>query len=492
MLTLYLQTSDNQASIKHFLELKMDVFSTIPTELVAAILADLPDLKSLFNIVRASPGVSRFLSSPLGAAILDGLLDSWSLKTPYETLTNHNNSQKRHVIITDLDVTPWVPYILRLIAFVRHSSKENQPTDDLTSSILELIVPSKVLDGNPAIRTTPPHCVPKIRLQEVLGGKRAVSAREMLFLIRKLLALSGECFEFFLERIKSTSPRHIAEKPSFLDQRPRWSHLPDVQPWGQPYEIDAGDEVSWYEIQRIMLGFCTLQLRYELSNAIYEGRLNWPTDDVKAIRYMGKAEPCFPILEKSNIHLIFEPVWAAAIYVAFLKGVPDDSSCVGDTHIEHKRLGVFFDTGFQPLKEEPLRLPRPKNDNPSLEWPETVVRQPKAFYSGKYLCLHDEIVMSGSKGCRWAADILCPPRGRRISEGLLFRPFRRLGFGIWDDERMAQIQMIDDPNAEGDIPRRFRLWGEDQAFTWVSLLSAKEKQELQSYQKALRSEKEEK
>ncbi|CEI62308.1 hypothetical protein FVEN_g12098 [Fusarium venenatum] len=467
----------------------MDVFAKIPTELVAAILADLPDFKSLHNIVRASPGVYRFLNSPLGVAILDGLLDSWGFSASYGSLTTDGDSRKRHVMITDLGVTCWVPYILRLIALARDFSTENQPADGLKSSILELIAPSKNLEGVPATRTTPPHCVPRIRLKDVLGGRRAFSAHEMLFLIRRLLALSGECFDFFLERIKSASPHHLAEKPSFLAQRPLWGHLPGSQPWGQPYEINAGEEVSWYETQRIILGFCTLQLRYELSNAVYEGRLDWPADDVKAIRHMGKGDPCVPILEKSNIQLSWEPMWAAAIYVAFLKGVPNESSCVGGTHIEHNRLGVFFDTGFQPLKEEHLRLPRPKGENSSLEWPKTVVRQPKAFYSGKVLYPHDEIVMSGSKGSRWAADILCPPRGRRMTEGLLFRPFRRLGFGIWDDERMAHMEMIDDPSAEGNNPRRFRLWGEDQAFTWTSLLSGEEKQELRAYQEVLRLEK---
>ncbi|KAM0233013.1 hypothetical protein ACHAPO_007479 [Fusarium lateritium] len=467
----------------------MDIFAEIPTELVAAIIADLPDLKSLYNIVRASPGVSRFLTSPLGSVILDGLLDSWSFSAPYGSLTTDGDSRKRHVMTTDLGATPWVPHILRLIASVRHFSTDDQPADCLKSSILDLIAPSRILEGISAVRATPPHCIRRIRLQDILGGKRAFSSRGMLFLIRKLLALSIECFGFFLERIKSTNPHHLAEKPSFLSQRPLWGHLPGSQPWGQPYDINAGDEVSWYEIQRIILGFCTLQLRYELSNAVYEGRLVWPADDVKAIRYMGKADPCVPILEKSNIQLSWEPMWAAAIYVAFLKGTPNDSCCVGGTRIEHNRLEIFFDTGFQPLKEEHLRLPGPKHEKPSLEWPNTVVRQPKAFYSVKPLYPHDEIMMSGSKGSRWAADILCPPHGRRMTEGLLFRPFRHLGFGIWDDERMAQMQMIDDPNAEGTNPRRFRLWGEDQAFTWVSLLSAEEKQELRAYQEALRLEK---
>jgi hypothetical protein len=184
-------------------------------------------------------------------------------------------------------------------------------------------------------------------------------------------------------------------------------------------------------------------------------------------------------------------MWAAAIYVASLKGLLGNGSCVGGTDVELNGSRVFFDTGFQPLEEEHLRLPQPEHEDPSLEWPDMLVRQPPAFNFGESFYLHCGIVISGSKGFRWAADILCPPHGRRMTDGLLFRPLRRLGFGIWDDERMARMEMIDDPNAKGDIPRRFRFWGEDQAFTWASLLSPEEKEELRAYQEALGSEKEE-
>ncbi|GKU21906.1 hypothetical protein FLAG1_07746 [Fusarium langsethiae] len=437
----------------------MDVFAQLPPELLAAILTDLPDLESLYSIVKASPGVSRFLNSPLGATVLDGLLDSWSSTILKESLTTDGDSRKRHVTTKDLGTTPWVPYILRLIALLRHCTVNDQPADDLTSFILKFIMPSKEIEGVPQIRAIPSHHVPNIRLED-LGVKQAFLTREILFLIRKLLVLASECFDFFLERIKSTRPHHLAEKPSFLDQRPLWGHLIGSQPWGQPYEINAGDEASWYEIQRLIIGFCMLQLRYELSNAVYEGRLDWPADDVKKIRSMGTSDPCVPILENSNIQLIWEPMWAAAIYVASLKGASNDSSssCVGDTNVERNKLRVFFDTGFQPLEEEYLQLPRPKREDPSLEWPKVVVRHHEALYFGESLYLNYEIVLFGSKGSRWAADILCPPLGRRMTEGLLFRPLRRLGFGIWDDKRMVQMEMIDDPSAEPYIPRRFSLW----------------------------------
>ncbi|UZP39147.1 hypothetical protein NXS19_006963 [Fusarium pseudograminearum] len=391
-----------------------------------------------------------------------------------------------------IGVTPWVPYIMRLVALFRHCTTKNQPTDDLTSFLITFIMPSRNVESIPELKPTPPHCVPSLRLQDVLGGTPAFSAREMLFLVRKLLVLAGECFDFVLERIKSTRPQHLSKKPSSVNQPLLWGYRPDGQPWGQPYEINAGHEASWYETQRLILGFCCLQLRYEISNAVCEKRLDWPADDVKKIRSMGQADACVPIFDTSNIHMALEPMWAAAIYVASLKGAPIDSSCVGDTNIESNRRSVFYDTGFQPLQEGHLRLPRPKHEDPSLEWPKMAVRHPEAFYYGKPLYADYAVVLFGSKGSRWAADILCPLQGGQMTEGLLFRPLRRLGFGIWDDERMAQMQMIDDPSAGWHIPRRFSHWGKNQAFTWASLLSDEEKQKLRVYQEVLRSKEEDK
>ncbi|KAK2685294.1 hypothetical protein QWA68_015943 [Fusarium oxysporum] len=71
----------------------------------------------------------------------------------------------------------------------------------------------------------------------------------------------------------------------------------------------------------------------------------------------------------------------------------------------------------------------------------------------------------------------------RLSEGLLFRPFRRLGFGIRDDERLITMEMLDDP--QNKRPRRFHVWCQDQVFTWTSLLSREGKEELRVYQEAL-------
>ncbi|RGP80023.1 hypothetical protein FLONG3_1794 [Fusarium longipes] len=488
MTTVYAMAEKAADLIKQAI-VSMDVFATLPPELIALVLGNLPNLEGLFNIVKASPSAYRFLDSSLGATTLDEHLDSWGSMTTCTPMDIDGMDQKGCVKIGDIGTTPWVPYILRLVALVRCCSAENPVSHNLTSFILKFMPTESVTKEAPELRMAPPSSVPNIRLRELLNDVRPFSACQILFLIRKVLVLTNECFYFFLGNIKAARPQHPAGKPSKLVLPTLWGHRPDGQCWGQPYEIDVGGEASWYEAQRIILGFCGLQLRYELSNAIYEGRLDWPIKDVKAVRSMGRAHQCAPEIADSNIFLAWEPMWAVAIYVASLKESIGDISCVGDTDVERNGSRVFFDTGFQSLEERHLRLPQLEHEDSCLEWPSMPIHQPSAI--GSFFS-HCEIVISGSKGFRWATAILCPPHGRRMTEGLLFRPLRRLGFGIWDDERMARMEMIDDPNSEWDVERRFHLWGEDQAFTWASLLSPVEKEELQAYQEALRLNKERK
>ncbi|KAF4959223.1 hypothetical protein FSARC_10814 [Fusarium sarcochroum] len=447
----------------------MDIFATLPPELIAPILSNLPNLGSLFSIVKASPYVFHFLDGTMGAEVLDDVLDSSA---------------------QNLLSTPWIPYILRLVALIRQCDSIDQPTNDLTSLIIKFIMPTTFQNAQgervPDLQSCPPDCVPEIRLRHVMKGPQAFSPREMLFLIRKINMLAGGCFDFFHERIKATEPQHLTDKCYHLGTLP-WKVRPDGKTWGQSYEINAGGEASWYETQRIVLGFWCLQLCYELSNAASEGRLDWSASDVEAVRDMGSGETCLSGLKKSSLWIAREPLWAALSYVRYLEGTPDESPCVGDTDVVNRGLSVFFNTGYKPLCSEHLKLPPPKHGTDSrLEWPVVVSRPPPfpCVEQKDAFTYHCHKVLVGCKGLRWAGPLLCPRGTPRLSEGLLFRPFRRLGFGIWDDERLVAMEMLDDP--ENKRPRRFHVWCQDQVFTWTSLLSPEEKEELQVHQEAMR------
>ncbi|KAM0424318.1 hypothetical protein ACHAPT_010464 [Fusarium lateritium] len=395
------------------------------------------------------------MGSTLGANVLESVLD--------------------HPVSQDFSSTPWIPYMLRLVALARQSTLSNQPAADLGSFIAKYFLSNQGL-GIPDLQC---QSIPLIRLRDVMiPGHQSFSPREMIFLARRIESLAGSCFEFFHDRIKSTTPSHLLDK-LFQPARLPWNQRPDGQPWGQPYTIDAGGEASWYEMQRITLGFWSLQLSYELSNAASEDRLCWAGSDIEAIRNMGSGT-CLGNFGKSNIWVAQEPLWAALIYVRHLEGSPDGCPCAGDTSGVRNEMSDFFTTGFRPLGDEHLSLPRLLNTKGS--WPSSVPPPPHFPCIDKRdaSTYHRHKVLVGCKGLRWAQPLLFPRGVARVSRGLKFGPFRALGFGIWDDERLIAMEMIDDPTRQR--PKRFEIWCQDQVFTWMSLLSEKQMGELAAYQ----------
>ncbi|KAH7174507.1 uncharacterized protein B0J16DRAFT_404206 [Fusarium flagelliforme] len=448
----------------------MDLFETLPAELLVPVLRNLPDLGSLYNIARASPRVFHFLNGSLGAAILEHILDSWCgviLDHPGISTGVDEGFFDRWEASTTL----WVSHILRLIALVRSCSSTNPVAENLTSFTLKYVMPTKTpIVVYPHVTLIPPSCLPTIRLQDVTGGDQALSTREMLCLIRKIVALTDECFHFFHDRIKATQPQHLIRK------------LSDTRYLGSSYKFDVGGEVSYYEYQHILHGFCSLQLRYELNNAVQEGRLAWSPDDIEAIRGMNKTYQAHIDYEKPEVCFSWEPLSTAAIYVASLEGVPDESSSVGDVALGRNGLRVFYDTGLRPLKGGHLKLPRPKHEDTRFTWPTTVIRQPPPSRTFLGHCYR---LMFAGEGAARSPNILISRNSRYITEGLLFRPFRRLGLNIWDDDRLLRMEMVYGPSCASYIANAFTQVGnydENLAFTWASLLSPKEKDELRAYQ----------
>ncbi|KAH6951791.1 hypothetical protein DER45DRAFT_577097 [Fusarium avenaceum] len=443
----------------------MDIFATLPPELIAPILSNLSDRRSLYNIAISSPHVFHFLNSQVGAEVLDNVLVSSA---------------------DNLATTPWMPHIMRLVALIRHCSPINQPASNLAAFVAAFEMPTTfpILEGQsvPNLQARPPDFTSRIRLSDAMHAPQGFTPRELIFLAQKINALSIECFDYFHERIQATKPQHLTDKCYHLGTLP-WNRRPDGRTWGQSYEMNAGGGPSWYELQRIVLGFWYLQLCYELSNAASEGRLQWSASDIEAIRCMGSVGKVLPGPKGSMDWIAREPLWSVLLYVRDLEGTPDSISCVGDTDVINKGLSVFLNPGFEPLQDKHHQLPSPKRRNAMLGWPKIALRPPSLTSATRVFTNHSEKVLTGCKGYHWAGPLLCPRGSPRLSEGLLFRPFRRLGFSIWDDERLVEMEMLDDP--ENRRPRRFHVWSQDQVFTWTSLLSLEEKEELRLYQEAL-------
>ena len=293
----------------------------------------------------------------------------------------------------------------------------------------------------------------------------------MLCLVRKISALTDECFLFYHDRLKATKPQHLVRK------------LSSTRYLGKSYNLDAGGQVSYYEYQHILHGFCSLQLRYELKNAVQEGRLAWTSEDLEAILRIDKTYLNNIDFEKPEACFSWEPLATAAIYVASLEGVSDESPSVGDVSLARNGLRVFFDTGLQPLTGGHLRLPQPKHEDLKFTWPTTVIRQPPPSRTFLDHCYR---LMFPGWGTELSARVLASRNSCSITEGLLFRPFRRLGFGIWDDDRLLGMEMAHGTPSSDYIDglfTPFSTYDEDLAFTWASLLRPEEKDELRAYQR---------
>ncbi|KAM0345852.1 hypothetical protein ACHAPU_006206 [Fusarium lateritium] len=452
-------------------------------------------MESLYNLVRASPYIFHFLNSPSGAAALDRLVGFWGRCIKDEDLFDIDTESDEYYLAHQEPVTlPWVPLILRLIALVRNCSIVNQPADSLESLFVKFCLLGTPDDGCVYLHDIqfPLGTVPQIRLEDVVDGTQSFSPRKMLFLIRKIIALSEECFQFFHARLDGVKPQHLAHRSYNLGPLP-WNDRPDGQPWGESYEFDSGlVGPSWREMQSLIFGFCNLQLRYELSNAIHEGRLDWPSSDVEVIRDLGSVEKCLPDSGAWFLLNSWESVWSALLYVQSLEGVPDESSCLGNVDAENRRL-PFTDPGFNdprlnPLKGGYLHLPQPKLDTPDFKWPITASRQPLLVNQDNSFAINCSYSIIFNGGC-YAQDIFCWGGAAELAEGLSFRPFRRLGFGIWDVDRLGEMQMLDNPT-RGRKPKIFEDWPENQLFTWISLLSPEEKEGLRAYQEGQRLKRE--
>ncbi|KAI3580729.1 hypothetical protein IWW34DRAFT_803553 [Fusarium oxysporum f. sp. albedinis] len=413
----------------------MDVFKRLSPELIAPILSSLPDLKSLYNIVKASPYVFHFFNSPHGAAILDDLLGSWGQAIEdKDVYVRDMEGEEGSMKCREHGALPWVPLFLRLVALIRHCTSTNQPADSFECLFLKYFMPKNNDNGHEFVHDLqlPPDNIPRIRLEDVIDGPQSFSPREMLILIRKIKVLSEECFQFFYGRMQATTPQHLVDKSFDLGPLP-WNYRHYGQPWGEPYELDAGPAPSRWEMQGLIFGFCNLQLRYELSTAIHEGRLDWSASDAEAIRDLGSAEKCSPELGSWTLLKSWESVWSAVLYVRYLEGVPDESSFVGNTDGENRRI-LFNDTGFRPLTGGRLRLPQPKYETSDFEWPTTTSRQPLLPPFDNFFAINCRFVI-GVNGGLCAQDIFSFESTSELTAGLLFRPFRRLGFGIWDNPR---------------------------------------------------------
>ncbi|EGY21102.1 uncharacterized protein VDAG_02626 [Verticillium dahliae VdLs.17] len=290
-----------------------------------------------------------------------------------------------------------------------------------------------------------------------------LSARQLLFLARRIASIATGGFRFFHDRCMSINAEHLADASSEYLQPPRgfpWSQRFE----GRPYRPESGGPPSWYEMQHMTRGLWNLQVIYEVRNAAKEGRLGWTAHDVEQIWAMD-VNAWF-----GHPTVYSEEVLTALYYVHHLEGKPLADSCIGHP---------FSAPSTGPLGEYPLQLPKPWASTTgevnalgetTNVWPADVPHPPRGDFRARF--------GFEAYGYKWAQ--LLSQNVRSPIRTVSFRPFRALGFGLWDRQRLVAFGLVDAPPGELAMMMAPKTTGD--FFAWRSWLDEGAKAEIEARQ----------
>ncbi|KAF3352984.1 hypothetical protein VdG1_00456 [Verticillium dahliae VDG1] len=365
-------------------------FEDLPCEVTLEILFRLCDMRSIYNLIVAAPSASRIFDE-FGPEILEYVLP---------------NS-----VTPELLTAPRIPHIVRLVARIRQSTPSNPPAPNF-ASFLDSYLRRKEKDFG----TMEPGPLTGLSLRATLReSPDGLSARQLLFLARRIASIATGGFRFFHDRCMSINAEHLADASSEYLQPPRgfpWSQRFE----GRPYRPESGGPPSWYEMQHMTRGLWNLQVIYEVRNAAKEGRLGWTAHDVEQIWAMD-VNAWF-----GHPTVYSEEVLTALYYVHHLEGKPLADSCIGHP---------FSAPSTGPLGEYPLQLPKPLASTTgevnalgetTNVWPADVPHPPRGDFRARF--------GFEAYGYKWAQ--LLSQNVRSPIRAVSFRPFRALGFGLWD------------------------------------------------------------
>ncbi|CRK27222.1 hypothetical protein BN1708_014729 [Verticillium longisporum] len=396
------------------------------------------DMRSIYNLIVAAPSASRIFDE-FGPEILEYVLP---------------NS-----VTPELLTAPRIPHIVRLVARIRQSTPSNPPAPNF-ASFLDSYLRRKEKDFG----TMEPGPLTGLSLRATLReSPDGLSARQLLFLARRIASIATGGFQFFHDRCMSINAEHLADASSEYLQPPRgfpWSQRFE----GRPYRPESGGPPSWYEMQHMTRGLWNLQVIYELRNAAKEGRLGWTAHDVEQIWAMD-VNAWF-----GHPTVYSEEVLTALYYVHHLEGKPLADSCIGHP---------FSAPSTGPLGEYPLQLPKPLASTTrevtalgetTNVWPADVPHPPRGDFRARF--------GFEAYGYKWAQ--LLSQNVRSPIRTVSFRPFRALGFGLWDRQRLVAFGLVDAPPGELAMMMAPKTTGD--FFAWRSWLDEGARAEIEARQ----------
>ncbi|KAH8803396.1 hypothetical protein F5884DRAFT_506855 [Xylogone sp. PMI_703] len=226
---------------------------TLPYEVLHQIVSSLDGI-SLYNLLRASPAVSR--------------------------LFDHDGLQLIRAIFSKDNMCDQIRESISLIAMLGSCSFEYPSIDAFITDFIHATVRhirARRIDEPP-----PPALLPT----DLPDSTPILTIRRILSLYVQITYLTVSCLEHYLEKFNALQPDNIVNPTA------RYSiHYEKILPWAQRFESfkacfeDYGPPI-WEEEQRVFRAFWRVQLFYDLRSASRRSWFGWPVEDVIQLQNM--------------------------------------------------------------------------------------------------------------------------------------------------------------------------------------------------------------
>lgn len=359
-------------------------------------------------------------------------LHAFALAAPtvYRLLHRHGGDVLEDITSNTFFTTPHTRDLIRLIVLARASALPAWTVDGFTQQFLR---PTMMLESSPGGTNVPP--VPAELPLSILGTAKRVHNWVQL------------CLAHHLRRLRVAQPR--LRRPA--DPGFNYTHGfgPDdamVPGWrrrcaGVPYDTPIMGPACWVEEQVVVRALWRLQLFYDLKWAAREGRFGaWPAEDMQRLSYISLEElfsPPHPLLAQYQELLTITEFLQDMTGQASVTAIPAVSELTSTCPLQ----GI------------------PETDEYWIHSPLLGSRyEPPGLRARPHVDLTLTSVINADES---------PIRGAPT------RIFRRLGFAIWSDSRLALLGLENEPRRRATSRAPSRPFA-DYWFQWRSLLTQEE------------------
>ncbi|KAK8044968.1 hypothetical protein PG993_004992 [Apiospora rasikravindrae] len=384
----------------------------LPPELLIPILMNLSGLESLDSLLQASPAAFRVFDAN-GADIFESVF----------------SAAKIH---------PTIASLIRITAYIRNSSLPPH-VHDLSSLRNCIVGESMSYEWNPPRWPHPPCPLPSALPATVMRG--------ILASHRKIVHFGISCLEYYLGRFNALRPEHLADKDFYYDD--------DDGTTDSKYDYVGAWQLNppREPFPRVLRAFWRLELFKSVRIAIDAGRLGW-SPDVQVHEFTRREVTTNVLKFYHAVEGYVAPTgscgWPQGHYI------DDDDPRLG-TGLQHDIEAELIQTIEAYVADNKHRTTAPNASQHTRDRPTPAPLEPQdleASYDvfGATLRFYYK---ASRPNDHWGSPS-SPIRH------VAFEPFRRFGFAIWDEKRMAAAGFLSKYGWDDDF--------EDCVTAWRSIL----------------------